>query len=58
MSEKDAFIEEYGAYTELVYMIAQGNILEVNKVFKMKAHEFLFWGEYLLKKRNIENIKK
>ena len=46
MSEKDAFIEEYGAYTELVYMIAQGNILEVNKVFKMKAHEFLFWGEY------------
>ena len=58
MSEKDAFLAEYGAYTEIVYMIAQGDVLKTEEVFKMKAHKFLFWGEYLLKKRKIEDIKK
>ena len=51
------FAEHYGGYTELVYLICNGNITKVDKVFKMKTSEFLFWGEYLLRKRIIEQVK-
>ena len=51
------FVQDYGVYTEMVYLIAGGNILEVEKVFEMPAHKFLFWSEYLMRNRKVEVIK-
>ena len=56
-SEKQEFLEEYGAYMEIIYLVCQGNLLEADRVTEMPATKFLFLGEYLLRKRNIENKK-
>lgn len=48
------FTDEYGAYMEMIYILLDGKLLEMEKVFKMKANDFLFRCEYLIRKRNIE----
>lgn len=57
MSERESFAEYYGVYTEMVYIICNGDIMKSDEVFKMNVHKFLFWAEYLLRKRRVENIK-
>lgn len=52
------FAEDYGGYTEIVYLLC----ISFNKMPKeilneMNASEFLFWGEYVYRKKIIENIK-
>jgi hypothetical protein len=51
------FTEHYGGYMELTYMLLAGDFLKYEKLMNMKTEEFLFFGEYLLRKRNIENLK-
>jgi hypothetical protein len=48
------FAEDYGGYIELIYVICKGNLLNVSKVLEMNTKDFLFWGEYALRKRTIE----
>jgi len=57
MELRKEFAEHYGGYTELVYLICNSDITKVSKVMEMKTSEFLFWGEYLLRKRIIEQVK-
>ena len=40
---------------EIVYLISNGDLLKAKDIFELPAHEFLFYGEYLIRKRNIEN---
>jgi len=51
------FVECYGGYVELVYLVATTFKVMPNKILKMKCIDFLFWGNYLLHKKFCENIK-
>lgn len=56
-SEKDQFVQDYGAYMEMIYIICNGDLLKMDEVFKLNCHKFLFMSEYLIRKRSIENKK-
>jgi hypothetical protein len=55
--ERQAFAEHYGGYAEMVYLIASATNRDFKSVFLDDMEYFLFWGEYLLRKRDVENIK-
>ena len=48
------FEEDYSGYIELIYLLCNGNMLKFGDVMQMKTKDFLFWSEYLLRKRIIE----
>ena len=54
---RNEFAEDYGGYVELIYLIATVYGYKPNEVLQMKCEDFLFWGEYLSRKRFVENIK-
>ena len=51
------FAQDYGLYTEIIYLLSKADPLKVPEVIKMKCEDFLYWAEYLLRKRFVENIK-
>jgi len=51
------FAEMYGGYVELVYLLCGSFKYKPSEVLEMKLQDFLFWGNYLLHKKFIENIK-
>ena len=51
------FAEMYGGYVELVYLLCSSLKYKPNEVLEMKLQDFLFWGNYLLHKKFVENIK-
>lgn len=51
------FAQDYGLYTEIIYLISKADPLKVAEVMQMKCEDFLFWAEYLLRKRFVEQIK-
>ena len=53
-TETQEFHDDYGPYVELIYLISKGNLLIKDKITKMNVHEFLWMGEYLIRKRKIE----
>lgn len=54
--ERQAFADTYGGYIEMVYLVANQNVLNFDKVFKMETKKFLFLAEYLIRKRIVENL--
>ena len=48
------FTDEYGAYMEMIYILLNGDLLRMEEVFKLEAHNFLFKVQYLIRKRSIE----
>ena len=54
----DEFLDKYGAYTEMVYIIANGDMLKIDEITALPARQFLFLAEYLIEKRRIEAKKK
>ena len=59
-SERQAFVDDYGQYMEMIYIYLSspfGHKYTMNEIFKLTAHEFLFVVEYLIRKRKIENKK-
>lgn len=55
--ERQAFAEHYGGYAEMTYLIAGGLVKDFKNVWNWDLDYFLFWGEYLLRKRDVENLK-
>jgi len=53
----DEFLDKYGAYMEIIYIIANGDMLKLDTITSMPARQFLFLGEYLIEKRRIEAKK-
>lgn len=56
-SEQDEFLDKYGAYVEMIYIITNGDMLKLDEVTKLPARQFLFLAEYLIEKRRIEAKK-
>lgn len=55
--ERRQFAEHYGGYAEMTYLIAGGRVKDFKDIWNWDLDYFLFWGEYLLRKRDVENIK-
>lgn len=55
--ERENFSKTYGGYTEMVYICATFTNSNPKKIFEWETNYFLFWSEYLLRKRTVENIK-
>ena len=51
------FVEMYGGYVELVYLLCSAFGYKPDEVLQMKTQDFLFWANYLLHKKYVENIK-
>ena len=56
-SYRQEFAQDYGLYTEMIYLMCKGDVLKVDELMHMKCEQFLFWGEYLLRKKIVESIK-
>lgn len=57
MSEREQFVEDYGVYMEMIYIVLNGDLTRMDEIFKMDAHRFVFLAEYLIRKRKTENKK-
>lgn len=52
------FLEHYGGYPEMVYSLLQSRVFKSKEeIYNSKTEEFLFWAEYLIRKKIVENIK-
>ena len=56
-TERREFAEHYGGYAEMTYLIANGMVKDFKDVWLWDLDYFLFWGEYLLRKRDVQNLK-
>ena len=54
---RQEFAEYYGAYAEITYLLSKGDALKFNEVEQMKLSEYLAFGEYLIRKRIVENYE-
>lgn len=50
------FVEYYGAYAEITYMLMRGYNCKFEEVINWPLDRYLFQGEYLLRKKRIESI--
>ena len=55
--EREAFAEHYGPYIEMIYVLCKGDFTKFEEIIAYDLHRFLFQAEYLIRKRDIENIK-
>jgi hypothetical protein len=55
--ERQAFSEYYGPYIEMVYVLCSGDFTKFDEVIAYDLDRFLFQSEYLIRKRDIENLK-
>ena len=51
------FAVAYGGYVELVYLVSTVFGYKPEECLSLKTQDFLFWGNYLLHKQFVENIK-
>ena len=51
------FAQDYGGYTEMVYLISTTFAYKPDEVMELNVLSYLFWGEYLLRKKITENIE-
>ena len=50
-------MEYYGGYVEIIYLLCNGDLTKADDVLKWDIERFLYQGEYLLRKKIIENLK-
>jgi len=55
--ERQRFTEDYGAYMEIIYLLCKADLRLVDEITSWDLDRFLFQGEYLLRKRIVENLK-
>ena len=55
--ERENFSLTYGGYTEMVYLCAIFEAVSPQVIFTYDTKYFLFWSEYLLRKKTVENLK-
>jgi len=55
--EREAFSEHYGPYIEMVYILCKGDFTKFEEIIAWDLNRFLYQAEYLIRKRDTENIK-
>lgn len=51
------FVQHYGVYAEITYLLSNVNALKFNEVNKMKLSDYLALGEYLIRKKYVEAVE-
>lgn len=54
---RSEFVQQYGVYAEITYLLSNGNPLKFEEVNKMKLSEYLALGEYILRKKSVEAVE-
>lgn len=54
---RSEFVQYYGVYAEITYLLSGGNALMFDKVNQMKLSEYLALGEYLIRKKSVEAVE-
>jgi hypothetical protein len=51
------FAKHYGAYFEIMYVLCKGDMSKQDIYLRWKTEKALLWAEYLIRKRDVENMK-
>lgn len=54
---RSEFVQHYGVYAEITYILSNGNALKFDDVNKMKLSDYLALGEYLIRKKACESVE-
>lgn len=54
---RNEFVQDYGVYAEITYLLSNGNALKFDEVNKMKLSDYLALGEYLIRKKSVEAVE-
>lgn len=54
---RSEFVQQYGVYAEITYLLSNGNALKFDEVNKMKLSDYLALGEYILRKKSVEAVE-
>lgn len=54
---RSEFVQDYGVYAEITYLLSNGNALKFDEVNKMKLSDYLALGEYILRKKSVEAVE-
>lgn len=54
---RDEFQKDYGAYAEITYLLSKGDAMKFDEINQMILKDYLSLGEYLIRKRAVENIE-
>jgi hypothetical protein len=54
ISRESQFINKWGGYTEIIWLLAGGDITKMKEIYKLNCHEFLYWAAYMIDKRKVE----
>lgn len=54
---RSEFVQDYGVYAEITYLLSNGNALKFDEVNKMKLSDYLALGEYILRKKSVESVE-
>ena len=57
LSKQDQFSQKYNGYIQLVWLLTNGDVTKTESVYKLKAHEFLFWSQFIIEKNEVESTK-
>ena len=55
--DREEFAQHYGGYLEIIYLLTGGDFTKMDEVLEWDIDRFLFQGEYLIRKRIVENTK-
>ena len=58
LSPESIFVERFGSYKEMIYLITNGYMYMVNDVYRWNIYQFFDITSYLIEKRKLENRKK
>jgi hypothetical protein len=50
-------VEYYGGYVEIIYLLCSADLTKSDEVLNWDIERFLYQGEYLLRKKIVENLK-
>jgi hypothetical protein len=53
LSRESQFINKWGGYTEIIWLLAGGDITKMKEIYKLNCHEFLYWAA-IYDKRKVE----
>jgi hypothetical protein len=40
-----------GGYTEIIWLLAGGDITKMKEIYKLNCHEFLYWAAYMIERK-------
>lgn len=53
----EEFQKDYSGYIEIIYLLCNADLTKIEQIKEMTVQDFFFWGEYLYRKRYIENVR-